>query len=411
MTNLIEQKELEELLMSDDFGKLTDISDKFNVFKVLKLENSEIRHSNFLGWLLNPCENHLMGDYFLKEFLKMIIKDHSTNSNVSASISDIVLNDFMDTEVTLEKLTDEGRRIDILLESRKNQFVCVIENKIWSDEGCNQLEDYYKYINAHEKYKSYKHKLFVFLTPKKEYDCTQLYKNYIRYDYEKICQAIDKLLKNKQNIIEDDVKYFIENYKEMVERNIMGIEDKETVELCRKIYRNYKNAIDLINKCGNTKTAMLEILKEALEEQEGLNISVVEKDGIICLPDKINDVEKLKFANWVPDDCIVHLHFMNCCSGHKDLCLGILFGPAKDNDAQNKRQDLIKHINEKLEIKLNAENKDWSYSDAISILSVDQFYECESSEDVKRHIQQKLNAIKELYIDKLRAALNSWIAK
>lgn len=91
----------------------------------------------------------------------MIVKDHSINPDVSMNISDIVLEDFMDIEVTLEKITNEGRRIDILLESRKNQFVCVIENKVWSDEGCNQLEDYYKYINNHETYKNYKHKCWL----------------------------------------------------------------------------------------------------------------------------------------------------------------------------------------------------------------------------------------------------------
>ena len=38
---------------------------KFNIFKVLKLDNHEIRHSNFLAWLLNPKENHnLQGNFF-----------------------------------------------------------------------------------------------------------------------------------------------------------------------------------------------------------------------------------------------------------------------------------------------------------------------------------------------------------
>ena len=42
---------------------------KFNIFKVLKLDNYEIRHSNFLAWLLNPEETHNLGYEFIKEEL------------------------------------------------------------------------------------------------------------------------------------------------------------------------------------------------------------------------------------------------------------------------------------------------------------------------------------------------------
>ena len=174
----IEQK-IEKFLLSEDFVELASKAKKFNVFNVLKLENAEIRHSNFLGWLLSPYQSHLLGDDFLKELLKIALKDHLNNTNLNTRISDIIFNDYSDAEVTLEKMTDENRRIDIFIESRKNSFVCVIENKIWSGEGCNQLEDYEKYINSHEKYGSYKHKLFIFLTPDTNYDCTKVYKNYI----------------------------------------------------------------------------------------------------------------------------------------------------------------------------------------------------------------------------------------
>ena len=188
----IEEK-IGDLLLSDDFAVLCSRMNKFNIFNVLKLTNAEIRHSNFLGWLLSPCENHFLGDEFLKELLKIALKDHTNNPNISIKLSDIIFKDFTDAEITLEKMTDEGRRMDIFIESMNNDFVCVIENKVWSGEGCNQLEDYEKYINSHQKYSHYKHKLFIFLTPNTDYDCTKLYKNYVRIDYGKICWAIDKV--------------------------------------------------------------------------------------------------------------------------------------------------------------------------------------------------------------------------
>jgi hypothetical protein len=35
----------------------------------------EIRHSNFLAWLLNPNESHGIGDLFLTQFLRDIVLD------------------------------------------------------------------------------------------------------------------------------------------------------------------------------------------------------------------------------------------------------------------------------------------------------------------------------------------------
>ena len=47
----------------------------FNIFDCLKLTRAEIRHSNFLAWLLDPSETHGFDDYFLKKFLKHVIRN------------------------------------------------------------------------------------------------------------------------------------------------------------------------------------------------------------------------------------------------------------------------------------------------------------------------------------------------
>lgn len=361
------------------------------MFKVLKLENAEIRHSNFLGWLLDPCESHLMLDYFLKEFLKMIVKDHSINPDVSMSISDIVLGDFIDTEVTLEKITNEGRRIDILLESRKNQFVCVIENKVWSDEGCNQLEDYYQYINNHETYKNYKHKLFVFLTPKTGYDCTQLYKNYIRFDYGKICQIIDKLLKKYKGTISDDVIYFIEDYKEMVERNIMEIKDKEVVELCRRIYKNHKNAIDMIVE--NTKDIQKEIddiLIKLIKEDETLNLEPCAKGWIRFTPKNV-DLNNLKFAktDWVDSDKILMIEINN--TTNNSICADLIIRQAEETSiAQENRSKLVSLASELFNYK--QKNKKDTYAHIISktLIPSGKYYDMGLDDNIEYYLKQSI---------------------
>ena len=75
--NTTEQKQaLLQLLMSDDLAELHAKSKRtFNIFRALKLQNNEVKHSNFLGWLLTPFESHNLMDTFLKELLKVALKN------------------------------------------------------------------------------------------------------------------------------------------------------------------------------------------------------------------------------------------------------------------------------------------------------------------------------------------------
>ncbi|MCH5313863.1 MAG: PD-(D/E)XK nuclease family protein, partial [Helicobacter sp.] len=163
MDNSIEKIEaLEELLLDEDFITLTSKTGRLNVFNALQLQNQEIRHSSFLAWFLNPNESHKLGDAFLKELLQIVLKEYSKNPEITTiKLFDIILNDFNDAKVEREKRTDESRRIDIFIESKSNDFVCVIENKVWTEDTNNQLEHYQAYIDS----KNYKHKLFIYLTP------------------------------------------------------------------------------------------------------------------------------------------------------------------------------------------------------------------------------------------------------
>ena len=47
-----------------------------NIFKVLGASKAEIRHSNFLAWLLDPNESHNLGGVFLKRFLRNLSVHH-----------------------------------------------------------------------------------------------------------------------------------------------------------------------------------------------------------------------------------------------------------------------------------------------------------------------------------------------
>ncbi len=79
-----------------------------NIFDILKIGGMEIRHSNFLAWLLDPNESHGLGDIFLKNFLINTIKNNGKSIDISSV--DIDLIDLYDLEAYRELYN-----IDLLL--------------------------------------------------------------------------------------------------------------------------------------------------------------------------------------------------------------------------------------------------------------------------------------------------------
>lgn len=412
MTNSVEQQQqcIENLLLSDDFIELCTMKKDFNIFHALKLQNNEVKHSNFLGWLLTPFESHNLMDLFLKEILKFALKEHSTNTKVNTTIADIVLNDLTDAKVTLEKMTDEGRRMDIFIDCPTNKLVCVIENKIWSGEGCNQLEDYETYVNKY--YGDYKHKIFIFLTPYNDYDCTKLYKNYIRFDYGKVCKAIDNLMRRYGCLLDDKVKYFIEDYKKMIERNVMGHTDEKIVQLCRKIYRENKDAIDLINEHSDSRAEIFEILQEVLNERKDIEITEVGTSNIKFMPKDITTIDKLKELS-ADNNCISQLQIINFAYRNM-MYIEITVGATDTNNIANieRRNKLKEHLLKETQIsKFNGKSNDWSYTPSECIMTMEDYYKCENKEELKEFLANRLNSLQDKYIVNYKKALNSWKAE
>jgi hypothetical protein len=134
--NLLDQV----LAINTKYEKISELSgENFNLFRVLKLEASEVRlHSAFLGELLNPKGSHGQKDIFLKLFFeKFKFKDN--NFDTSTAYLEIERHTgFLNEEGT------EGGRIDIILEDQKHNHI-IIENKIYAGDQKNQIFRYFQY--------------------------------------------------------------------------------------------------------------------------------------------------------------------------------------------------------------------------------------------------------------------------
>ncbi len=101
----------------------------FNIFSILRREDDEVKlHSRFMCELLNPKAEHEQKEKFLKEFLS-ILKEGKELANF-----------FSDDELSTISVERERDNIDILISSKDKAII--IENKIHSDYGDNQLSGY-----------------------------------------------------------------------------------------------------------------------------------------------------------------------------------------------------------------------------------------------------------------------------
>ena len=117
------------ILHIDCLDELRSYTNEANIFNILRLNYFEIRHSNMLAWLLNPNENHGLGDRLLKKVL--LYATNGTDLPIMKGLRpvDVELMNLSDTYVFREK-----ENIDILIVSESNKLVLAIENKIFSKE-------------------------------------------------------------------------------------------------------------------------------------------------------------------------------------------------------------------------------------------------------------------------------------
>jgi hypothetical protein len=126
--------------LNDRYKKINELTgENFNVFRILKLESSEVRmHSAFLAELLNPNGSHGQRDTFLKLFLKSFCFKNNPIDSESCKVEVEKHTGFIREDGT------EGGRIDIVITDNHNHQI-IIENKIYAGDQANQLYRYYRY--------------------------------------------------------------------------------------------------------------------------------------------------------------------------------------------------------------------------------------------------------------------------
>lgn len=231
-----------------------DIS-KETVFDVLGMSHYEIRHSRLLQWLLDPHGTHGLGARFLRAFLQCVC-------DAGGDVFKL-----MTVEFDTFRVCREYKHIDLLLVSDESKMVIAIENKIDSSEHDNQLLRYEKVLDE-DFPKNKFHRTLVYLAP----DRTPSSQNWLAVGYNPdVLKAIRCC--GSPKFLAPDVALLIEHYQELIEKEFMK-KDK-LAEVCNKIYREHREALDLIFELKEDPARVVRSKIEKWFEDKGSELGLI----------------------------------------------------------------------------------------------------------------------------------------
>ncbi len=241
------------LLDNPQLEQLENLLSQFNIFEALRAVHVELRHSEFLAFLMDPQQNHGLGDRFVRLLLQAIMLGVDP-ANQAVRPIDLEIWDLDDLEVQRE-----WQGIDILLLSPRYHLVVVIENKIHSGESLDQLKRYRQYIE--KTYPNWQ-PVYLFLTPEGISPLED--EHYLPVSYRLVSEVLDRLINALRSSLRQEIVMVVNHYTHMLRRYIVN---DDIAQLCRQIYRKHKRAIDLIiENIPSRQAAIKEILDQLIRE-------------------------------------------------------------------------------------------------------------------------------------------------
>lgn len=274
-------KALEQFVVDNDvLMQLEQRIGRFNIFDALGVARVEIRHSNFLAWLLDPAESHGQGSLFLRAILMDLLRQAPVKDRPFSPVQ-LDGRDMRGVEVRRE-----WKNIDLLITCQDPDFVVAVENKIDSSEHDKQLERYEDTVNKEFPDSG---KLLVFLT-KDGRDPSR--KPWVPYSYASVHGVLDRCRTTNKTSIGKDVAAFLDHYLRLIGSRFM--DDPQIADLCQRIYRNHRQALDLIfENCVTGSSVFVRDVVDILEADEN-------SWHIVRATSRVVDFVPVEWTTWLP---------------------------------------------------------------------------------------------------------------
>ncbi|SFM08850.1 PD-(D/E)XK nuclease superfamily protein [Methylorubrum salsuginis] len=267
MTTDIEQK-LADLVDDVDFQAIDRRMGRFNLFEAMGAVRGELRHSNFLAFMLSPSRNHGLGSEPLLRFLRLALAGMPQASRPIRAL-ELLVGD-LDGAV----IHREWNNIDLLIEIKQLRLIVLIENKVGAKAGDGQLARYRKIVES--RFPSERH-LFVFLTPDGHAPDEDVY---VATNYADLAKMIEGLAHEQVAGVETGT--ILRHYVVMLRRHI--VPDQELQDLARLLYERHKEAFDYILKCRPDGANFFQAAKTLVEQTPEMTLDRVSSTSVGFVP-------------------------------------------------------------------------------------------------------------------------------
>ena len=281
-----------------------------------------------------------------------------------------------------------GRSIDIIIKFPDKKYVLIIENKLYSGEGDNQLSDYWASIEKSEDFNNYK-KAYVFLTlngtnPVGEQDA----KHYISVSYSTILEILINLygkskVKNNKNLI-------ISNYIEILKDKTVKVMDR--VNKYYDMFKEYKDVMSEMKEYIPSIESRAQIEKNIINNTCGIDLKSENAHVFVVFYN--NEIQNICVSNNLPKDM-----FEFGVSNDPFNTMSFYFAVIKDKE--KKYVEFCKKFREKFNREDKSKNADFVtlYSKRFVVSNKDSGYltETQFQEKIKEEFVNLLNDKNSIY--------------
>ncbi len=221
---------LEALIIGEPaFVELEGRLNRFCPFEAMGAVRTEIRHSNFLSYVLDPLRPHGFGEKALRSVLREVAKSAEAISGISAL--DLHLMDLDGADIRRE-----WRSIDLLIALPQAKAVFAFELKIDSSQHGDQLKRYRKIV---EEWKPAWQHILVFMRPGDEEPEDD---GWISVGYEPIVAGLEKIAEAPG--ADPVAVQMLQAYVVMMRRNFL--ENEKLEALAAALWKKHREALEFL---------------------------------------------------------------------------------------------------------------------------------------------------------------------
>jgi len=320
---------------ASDFRTIEERTKYFCPFEAVGMVRQEIRHSNFLAYILDPQRPHGLDDTVLRAFL-MEIAQGSAKERLDIHFRDL----------ENARVQREADNIDILITIPKSGgargLVVAVELKVDAQEREAQLSDYESRIVAKFPDSYWQH-MFCFLTPDGREGTTGGGQTWVNLSYTDLFTAADQAI--KLNSVSGRGLELYRDYQRMMRRHGLAQDeiDKELETAVLNIWAKHKEALDfLIDNRPDLLNKLMDSVRQdhsGMAERLGNKISAERSQKRIIrfsFPELTQDYpELIGKEDWLDDRSMLAMELK---SYNQELSIAIVVAEKKGMHDETRQQ-------------------------------------------------------------------------